>query len=169
MSPSTSTRIVTRAHTAVHLTNAIEGAIAEILGHLGISARALLDKWGAEYEPAIQAWIKEGSLDAVILECTRPGGAVEPIFEFPIDYLTDGSASLSHRHVALARQWVKINRVPSGTTYRVICSYIGSHTPQSGWGRTTRTSTSGLDSVTLGTLAAGPHARASVRCYTRSA
>lgn len=166
MALSTSTQIITRAHTAVHLTSAIEGAIAEILGHLGISARTLLSEWGVEYEPAIQAWIKEGSLDKVVLECTRPGGTVDPIFEFPIDYLADGGASLSHRHVALARQWVKLNRVPSGTSYRIICSYNGTHTPQSRWSPTTRTSTASLQSVTLGTLAAGPYARASVRYYT---
>lgn len=166
MSTGTSTRNITRAHTAVHLANAMQGAIAEILTHLGMSARSLLTVWERDYEPAIRAWIEEGSLDKVVLECRRPSGRVEPIFEFPIVYHADGSGSLSHRHVALARQWTKMNRVPAGTTYTIICTYNGRHSSQPGWRTTSRTSTAGMRSVTLGTLAAGPHASASIRYFT---
>ena len=167
MSLNTTTRAITRSHTATHLTNAVLGAIAEILSHLGVSARSLLAVWDTEYEPALHAWIYEGSLAMVILECVRPGGTVEPVFEFPIEYQSDGSAGLSHRHVALARQWLKLGRVPAGTTYRILCSYNGWHSEQPGWGSATRASVTGMRSVTLGTLAAGPHATASARYFTR--
>ncbi len=166
MTIATSTYTITRAHTATHLSNAIEGAIAEILTHLGISARSLMSQWGVSYDPAIRAWIEEGSLSQVVVECHRPSGRVEPIFEFPIEYFSDGSASLSHRHLALARQWVKLKGVPAGTTCKIICQfrYTPRHIP--GWTDTYRASTAGLRSVTLGTLAAGPHAAASIRAYT---
>lgn len=169
MSTNTTTYAITRSHTAVHLSNAISGAIAEILTHLGLpgSARSLMNTWDRTYDPSIRAWIEEGSLDRVIVECHRPSGRVEPIFEFPIDYSSDGSASLSHRHVALARQWVKLNTVPAGTTVEIICQYNGWHSDQPGWGPGQRASTAGMRSVTLGTLAAGPHASASIRYYTK--
>lgn len=166
MGTSTATRILTRAHTAVHLAGAIQGAIAEILTHLGLSARSLLDTWDRRYEPAIRTWIAEGSLANVVVEVHQPSGRVVPIFEFPITYHADGSGSLSHRHVAAARHWIKVNKVPTGSSYTIICTYNGPHTPQDGWNPTSRTSTSAMRSVTIGTLAAGPHASASARYYT---
>lgn len=167
MSTSTTTRTTTRIHTATHLINAVVGAIAEILAHLEVSARSLLAEWDTQYEPALRTWIYEGSLATIALECHRPDGTTEPIFEFPIQYTPDGSASLSHRHVALARHWLKIGRVPAGTTYRIICSFNGWRSEQPGWTSTSRVSTSGMRSVSLGTLAAGPHAAASARYFTR--
>lgn len=163
MPTATTTYVVTRTHTATHLSNAIAGSIAEILTHLGISARTLMSDWSTEYDPAIRAWIIEGSLDKVVVECHRPGGSVDPVLEFPIEYYNDGSGSLSHRHVALARQWAKLKSVPAGTTFTVICTYNGPHSDQPGWGPAQRASTSALRSTSLGTLAAGPHASASVR------
>lgn len=163
---ATSTWTITRAHTATHLTNAIMGAIAEILTHLGISARSLMDLWDSVYQPAIWTWIAEGSLSQVVLECHRPSGRVEPILEFPIEYSSNGSASLSHRHVALARQWVKLNRVSAGTSWKILCQYRCTPTDMYGWTAGYRASTVGLRSVTLGTLAAGPYAAASIRAYT---
>jgi len=163
---ATTTYVVTRTHTATHLSNAISGAIAEILTHLGISARTLMSDWSTEYDPAIRAWIIEGSLDKVVVECHRLGGSVDPVLEFPIEYHNDGSGSLSHRHVALARQWAKLTSVPTGTTFKIICTFNGPHSDQPSWGTARRASTSTLRSTSLGTLAAGPHASASVRYFS---
>jgi hypothetical protein len=137
-----------------------------VLGHLGLPTRALINEWYDYYDPALCAWIEERSLKCVVVECHRPGGKIEPVLEFPIEY-TSSSAELSHRHVALARQWAKLTRVPSGTTFKVICQYNGYHSPQPHWGPTTRASTAGMRSVTLGTLAEGPGASASIRYLTR--
>lgn len=167
MPTATATHLVTRVHTATHLSNAVAGAIADILNRLGISSRQLMVDWPGQYDSAIRAWIEEGSLASVRVECTRPDGVAEPIFEFPIDYFDDGSVELSHRHVALARQWVKINSVPSGTTIVVKCSYSGAHTPQPGWGPCALAPTAHLQHINFGTLAAGPYASASVRMWTR--
>lgn len=166
MSTSTSTHLITRTHTAVHLSNAIFGAVTEVLIHLGIPAKKLIKEWYDYYDPALRAWIEEGSLACVVVECHRPGGDVEPVLEFPIMY-TNGSAELSHRHVALARQWAKLKRVPVGTTFGIICQYNGYHTPQPHWGPAQRASTAGMRSVMLGTLAEGPGASASLRYLTR--
>ena len=166
MPTATTTYVVTRTHTATHLSNAVAGAIAEILTHLGISARSIMSEWSTEYDPAIRAWIIEGSLEKVVVECHRPSGSVDPVLEFPIEYYNDGSGNLSHRHVALARQWAKLKSVPTGTTFKVICAYNGPHSDQPGWGPAQRASTAALRSVSLGTLAAGPHASASVRYLT---
>ena len=166
MTTSTATHVIIRTHTATHLSSAIEGALAEILTHLGISARSLMDQWDTVYDPAIRTWIEEESLSQVVLECHRPDGRADPILEFPIEYLSDGSKRLSHRHAALARQWSKLNRVPTGTEWTIICQFQGTRTRMDGWGPASRASTAGLSSVTLGTLAAGPYAAASLRAYT---
>ena len=65
--------------------------------------------------------------------------------------------------MALARSLAKLSKVPSGTTFKIVCSYNGYHTPQAGWSKTNRASTAGLRANTLGSLAGGPHASASVR------
>lgn len=166
MGTATTTFAITRSHTATHLSEAIGGMIAEILGTLGISARTLMTEWEGRYAPAIRAWIEEASLDMVVVECRRPNGDVDPILEFPVAYQSDGSGEFSHRHVALARSLAKLAKVPSGTTFKIICSYNGYHTPQDGWSKTSRASTAGLRSNTLGSLAGGPHASASVRYLT---
>ena len=163
---STFAYTINRTHTATHLSSAIAGALAEVLTHLGISARTLMETWDTSYDPAIRTWIEEGSLQQVVLECHRPGGSIEPIFEFPIEYEDDGSVHFSHRHTALARLWAKLNRAPAGTTWKIICQYRSTPTKMDGWSDTYRSSTAELRSFTLGTLATGPHAAVSLRAYT---
>ena len=73
----TSTATYTRTHTATHLTDVILGTISDILADLGISASVLTRNW-EQNENAIKAWITEGSLAQVILECRQPSGTVDP-------------------------------------------------------------------------------------------
>jgi hypothetical protein len=57
----------------------------------------------------------------------------------------------------------KIESLPAGTSYRVVASYNGSHTPVTGWSSTTLSSGEGMSSYSLG---GGPGA-ASLRYLTR--
>jgi len=164
--PPTYTRTITSTHTATHLSNAIAGALAEIFTHLEISARSLMDEWDSRFEPAIRTWVEERSLKQVILECRRPNGLVEPILEFPVEYDTSGTASLLHRHEPLARLWRKIDPVPVGTTWTILCQFWCSPTDVAGWSDAQRSLTDELRSFSLGTLAAGPDASVSIRAYT---
>ena len=82
----TSVSTYTRTHTATHLADVILGSIADILGTLGIDATRVFADWDTD-QRAISAWIEEGSLASVALECHQPGGAVAPIFEFPVSYV----------------------------------------------------------------------------------
>ena len=75
----------TRAHTATYLTEVILGTIGDILAHLGITASPFTRDWDTN-EAAINAWIAEGSLDQVVLECHQPSGTVDPVIEFPVKY-----------------------------------------------------------------------------------
>ena len=101
----------------------------------------------------------------MILECHRPVGTVKPIFEFPVSYETggQGDATFVDSRAALARYQAKLASVPSGTTHRLFCTFNGPRTPQPGWSPGTRASTDGLRSTSFGSLAEGPHARASLR------
>ena len=96
-------------------------------------------------ENAIQAWILEGSLTEVVLECHQPSGTVSPVIEFPVVYRTDGSgdAEFTTSRARLARFRAKMDRVPAGTTYRLFCAFNGPHTPQPGWSPGTRASALG--------------------------
>jgi hypothetical protein len=164
---STSTSTYVRTHTATHLADVILGSVADILGTLGIDPTRLFADWDTD-QKAIAAWIAEGSLACVALECHRSGGMVDPILEFPVSYATTGvgDRKFTADRAALARYMAKLRRVPVGTTYRLLCTYLGPHSTQPGWGPATRSSTAGMRSYSFGTLAAAPHATASLRYFT---
>jgi hypothetical protein len=164
----TSVSTYTRTHTATHLADVILGSIADILGTLGIDATRVFADWDTD-QRAISAWIEEGSLASVALECHQPGGAIAPIFEFPVSYVGtgEGDRKFTADRAALARYLAKLQSVPKGTVYRLFCNYNGSHSDQTGWGPGTRASLSGMRSYSFGTLAAGPHATAGLRYFTK--
>src|ERR1700688_1044887 len=123
---SVSTPTHTIVHTATHLADVILGSIADILGTLGIDATRVFADWDTD-QRAISAWIEEGSLSSVALECHQPGGAVAPIFEFPVSYsgTGEGDRKFTADRAALARYLAKLKNVPRGTAYRLFCSYNG--------------------------------------------
>jgi hypothetical protein len=164
MTTHTTTTTHTRTQTATYLTEVILGAIADILADLGINLTRLYADWSQD-ERAIRAWIEEGSLKEVILECHTPAGAVSPVIEFPLDYDASGrsDARFVSSRAALARYRAKLAKVPAGTTYHLLCTFNGPRTPQAGWSPGTRASTDGLRATSFGTLAEGPHGRASMR------
>lgn len=163
----TATATYTRTHTATHLADVIMGSIADILGTLGIDPTRLFADWDTD-QKAISAWIAEGSLDCVALECHGPSGTVDPILEFPVSYTGtgEGDRKFTADRAALARYLAKLSSVPSGTTYRLFCTYNHPPSDQPGWGPGTRASTSGMRSYSFGTLAAGPHAATGLRYLT---
>lgn len=164
MSTRTTTTTHTITQTATYLTEVIMGTIADVLADLGINLTRLYADWSQD-EAAISKWIEERSLKQVILECHRPDGAVRPIFEFPISYDVGGrgDAQFVNSRASLARYRAKLESVPSGTSYRLFCTFSGPRTEMPGWSRGTRASTEGLRATSIGTLAEGPHGRASMR------
>jgi hypothetical protein len=164
----TSTSTYTRVHTATHLADVIMGSIADILGTLGLDATRLFADWQTD-QSAIAAWIAEGSLSVVALECHQPNGGVAPVLEFPVVYsgTGEGDQRFTADRAALARYLAKLQSVPRGTSYRLFCTFNGAHSTQPGWSTGSRASTSGMQSYTFGTLAAGPHASAGLRYFTK--
>jgi hypothetical protein len=158
----------TRAHTATYLTEVILGTIGGILAHLGIAASPFTRDWDTN-EAAINAWVTEGSLDRVVLECHRPSGTVDPVIEFPVRYPAGDTADaeFTASHARVARFLAKLDQVPAGTTYRLFCTFNGPRTAQPGWGPGTRAVTSGLRSTTFGTLGRAPHGSAGMRYLYR--
>lgn len=154
---ATQTRVYTQTHTATHLADIILGSLGDLLAYLGIDS-ARFQRQFDQNEKAISAWIEEGSLEEVILECHRPNGSVRPVFEFPVTY-TSGEAGFVDSRPAFARYLNKIASVPSGTTYRLFCTFNGPHSDQDGWSPGIRASTGGLRSTSMGGLGEGPHAR----------
>lgn len=164
----TSTTTHTRVQTATHLADVIMGSIADILASLGIDTTRLFADWDTD-QKAILEWIAEGSLSAVALECHQPSGAINPVLEFPVVYsgTGEGDRKFTADRAALARYLAKLQSVPRGTTYRLFCSFNGPHSAQPGWSAGSRASTSGMQSYTFGTLAAGPHASAGLRYFIK--
>jgi hypothetical protein len=167
MSTATHTTTHTRTHTATYLSDVIMGAIGDILGSLGIDPGRFFTDWDQD-QRAIAAWINEGSLKEVILECHRPDGTVRPVFEFPLIYGANGqgAANFVNSRAAFARYQAKLASVPSDTQYRLFCTFSGAHTSQPGWHSGNRSSTDGLRSTSFGSLAEAPHASASLRYLT---
>ena len=167
-SPRTSVYTHERTYTATHLGDVILGSIADILGTLGIDPTRLFADWDTD-RTAISNWIYETSLKCVALECHRPDGTVDPVFEFPVSYgaTNVGNRKFSADRAALARYMAKLQTVPQGTGYRLFCSFNGPHSQQAGWTAGTRASVEGMNSTSFGTLAAGPHGGAGLRYYRR--
>ena len=164
----TVTATYTRTHTATHLADVILGSIADILGTLGIDVTRLFADWETD-QRAISNWIKEGSLRCVALECHQPNGTVSPIMEFPVSYTGtgEGDRQFIADRASLVRYLAKLQSVPRGTTYCLFCSFHRPHSDQPGWGPGLPSSTSGMQSHSFGTLAAGPHASAGLRYLRR--
>ncbi|MEV4845092.1 hypothetical protein AB0K20_17990 [Micromonospora matsumotoense] len=158
---TTSTHSYTRVHTATHLTEVILGSIGDILADLGIDTGPLHARWRTN-EDAIKAWITEGSLAAVVLECQPSTGTARPVIEFPVRYAASGTgdAEFTASRARLARFRAKLDRVPYGTTFRLVCTFNGTHSSQPGWSSTTRASLTGLQSLNFGTVGSAPHASA---------
>ena len=167
-SSGTSVSTYSRTHTATHLADVILGSIADILATLGIDPTRLFADWPTD-QSAISAWISEGTLTCVSLQCHRPDGTVNPIFEFPVSYTAGGvgNRKFTADRAALARYLAKLQSVPRGTTYQLFCSFNGAHSSQRGWSPGTRASVDGMHSSTFGTLAAGPHAGAGMRYFRK--
>lgn len=165
---STHTYSYTRTHTATHLTDVILGTITDILSDLGVSMDRLHNDW-VQNENAIKAWIEEGSLGMVVLECLQPSGTAAPVIEFPVSYTTSGmgNAEFTASRARAARFRAKFDQVPLGTTCRLFCTFIGPCTEQPGWGPGQRASTDGLHGITFGTLGSAPHASTSMRYLYR--
>lgn len=161
---STHTYSYTRTHTATHLTDVILGTISGILADLGINTASLTRDWVIT-ETGIKAWIIEESLNAVVVECHQPSGAVAPVIEFPVSYHAsgDGNAAFTASQARLARFLAKLDRVPAGTTFQLFCTFKRPRTPQPGWGTGQLTGTQGLRSIAFGTLGSAPHASAGMR------
>lgn len=162
---STYVTTYTRTHTATWLADLILGTVADICAALGIDTSSLYSDWVQDFA-AIKAWIEEGSLALVVLECHQPGGTVSPVVEFPVVYSSDviGDAHFTAHSASIGRFYAKLQGVPAGTTYKLFCSFAGRpHTPQPGWGAGNRASTDGLRSTSLGTIGNAPHASASMR------
>lgn len=168
MSTATHTSSFTRTHTATYLTDVVLGTIGDILAHLGLDP-AWHHATYARDESAIIQWIGEEALDSVVLECTAPDGEVVLVAEFPLSYRGSSGqrADFVNSRAALARYRAKLATAPSGTTYRLVCTYRTVHTPMPGWTRSSRVSTAGMRGYSFGTLAGAPHANASVRFYLR--
>ncbi len=164
MTTASHTLSYTRAHTATQLTEVILGTIGDIIADLGISYSEFGRNW-EQNESAIQAWITEGSLEQVILECHQPSGAVDPVIEFPVAYTSAGSGDVEFTasRARLSRFLAKLDRVPSGTNCKLFCTFSGPHAAQPGWGPGTRASTDGLRGITFGTLGRAPHGSAGMR------
>ncbi|NKB90541.1 MAG: hypothetical protein GKS06_20225 [Acidobacteria bacterium] len=164
MPTSTVTATHTRTNTATYLTDLILGTVGDLLASLGIDATRLYRDW-AQDEAAIKQWILEASLKKLVLECVQPNGTVAPIFEFPVTYSATGlgNAAFAAQRAKLARYRAKLASVPRGTTYRIVCTFQGAHSPMDGWSPTKRTSTAGLKANNFGVLGSGPHATASMR------
>jgi hypothetical protein len=167
-SVSTHTLAFTRVHTATYLTEVILGAIGDILADLGIVTSRFVQDWDMN-ERAIKAWITEGSLNQVALECHQPSGVVAPVIEFPVAYTTIGAgdAEFTASRARLARFRAKLDQVPAGATHRLFCTFSGPHTAQPGWSPGTRASTDGLHGITFGTLGRAPDGSVSMRYLDR--
>lgn len=167
-STSVGVHATTRTHTANHLSDVIMSSISDILATLGIETSRFYRDWQQDSR-AISNWIAEGTLKTVMLECHRPDGTAKPIFNFDVTYVAGGvgDRKFTADNASLLKYLAKLEQVPNGTTYRLFCSFNSTwHSTQVGWSPGNSSSTTGLRSRTVGTLAGGPDATATTRIHS---
>jgi hypothetical protein len=164
MTTATSVSTYTRTHTATYLAELVLGTVGDLLAALGIDSGRLYTDWDQD-QAAIEKWIDEQSLAMVVLECRQPSGKVAPVFEFPISYSAYGlgDAAFTAQRAKIARYRAKLESVPAGTTYGLVCTFRGARTEMPGWHSGSRASTEGLRSTNFGVLGSAPHGSASMR------
>jgi hypothetical protein len=168
ISTATRSQINTRTHSAVHLSELILGAVADIVAALGLNP-SQLDV--GSVEEAITIWIAEQSLAMLTLECYTPRDDVaHEVFEFPLEYSVSGANTrFSADRSTLALYRAKLKRLPPNCTFRVVVTHVAgaSRTQVPGWSATTLKSTEGMQSRVFGTLGSAPDASVSMRYLYR--
>lgn len=167
MTTITRTTIYTSTHTATYLCDAIRANIVQLLQHLGLDGLRLSNDWDSSYASAIRAWIEEGSLKTVVLECTTPSGITKR-FDFDVEYLDGTTVRFRNRTQTMAGYLVKIASIPSSSTWRIVCRYHGPHSSQPGWSSTSLAAAT-TPSMSFGTVAQAPHDERGTRCDRRPA
>ena len=162
MTTSTATSTYTSTHTATYLADVILGTLTEAIGQLGLSPNQVTRDW-ATIEAGIAQWLKERSLKSVSVEFTLPSGRTV-VVDFLVEYATSGSqtAAFSASKERIRRVLGKYSALQSGTTYRLVASYNGYHSPMAGWSGTHAVKRTGLQATNAGTLATAPGATASM-------
>jgi hypothetical protein len=167
MTVGVGTHSSTRVRTAVYLTDAIMGTFETILARFGLSPMYLKMHW-SNIEDGLVTWITEGSLKSVQLECGDPDNP-HAVFQVPLDYTTtgDGDIAFVTSQARITRAMAKFSTIPRGVDYRIVVEHHGSHTPVDGWTSTTTADTSNLAKYSLGSVASGPDARATLNYFGR--
>ena len=166
---STSTSTYTRTQTATHISDVLMATMRDILTRLGIDASRLLRDWDQD-QKAIAAWIVEGSLKQVVLECHHPSGEVGPVLEFPVAYTSAnvGDSVFVTSQTRVVNYMEKVRHLaPAGSTYKILCEFNFTPSAQDGWSTAVRASLDDLRGRTIGTVASAPHASTSARIHTR--
>ena len=158
----------TRTQTATYLAEVILGAVADIVGALGLDPSKLDIQ---DIERAILIRLTEQSMEKLVLECYTPAdGIAHEVLEFPVQYSSDGAVTrFTADRATLAVYRAKLRMLPKGCAYRVVVAYVNGTTPTQvvGWGTTTLRSTEGMQSRVFGTLGSAPNATVSMRYLYR--
>ena len=164
---TTSTYNFTFTETAVYLADVILGSVADVVAALGLSPATSATRVQQD-EAAIVQWIKEKSLELVVLESTDSAGLPSKCSSSTLSTSRTETRTASSTPTGEASRYrAKLKQLPSGTTWRLVCTYRTAHTTMPGWTSTSRASTDGMRSTTFGTLGAGPGASSTLRRHSR--
>jgi len=162
---------VTRTTTAVHVAAKLVAAIGVILNELGLGA--LYKSYGQwEFiEKSLRTWMAASGLERVSLEVYDPAkDEALAVCRFPISYFDpDATEATFQQDLAMARYGAAKARAAmrSNAVFRLLVWTKPGATAISGWSDTTARSTDGMIKISGGTIAAGPHASASLTLLIR--
>jgi len=156
-------RTFTQAHSIVFLSDNLRNTLREVIRENGLGVNKLMQNWET-IERGIQAWLKSGHLNNIVVEFYKPGALVASArWEFPIGYTGSGVDDDMWLDKDYLRQLIaKSARPGTDCSYRVILCTDRGAPPVAGFVSCSFLSTGQLAARQAGTVIATGHMTAGV-------
>lgn len=121
------TRVFTRAHSIVFLSDNLRNTLREVIRENGLSPEKLMQDWET-IERGIRTWLETGHLNNVVVEFYKPGAnAASARWDFPVAYGGSGVDDDLWLDKNYLRQLIAKSAKPtSNCSYRIIlCTDAG--------------------------------------------
>lgn len=163
---STHTFTFTRAHTATFASDAMRNVLRDIVRALGLDPVRLINGWSLN-GLAARTWLQSGHLRVLILEFYKPGSSrVEGRIDLPVSYGgsgVDDDMWVDRDHIR--RSVAKIGKLPSSCLYDVVFQIAPGAPYVEGMGDVDLRDTSGLTSLSAGSVISTPDIVAGLRYW----
>ena len=164
---STSTFVISYAHTVTHVTTKILLILKEIIREIGLDPAKFAGDW-ATYETAVSTWLASRHLERVTLEVYDPRtGNLVTRWDMEVVYASVGDGSLWVDTAAIRYAVSKAGLAPSSCKYEIKVMTKPGRPHVDGWDTCHLRSTAGFRRYTVGATVGGNGLAAQTAYWSR--